>query len=105
MWEDGGMKAERTGKSHGVAWVVCIILALPIFYRLSVKPLHLSVHFLQDRHDRYYWQPAWLESYEAPAQRMDEWPLLREAFAPYDLWVGRQLVSLDVRFDPTISSP
>jgi hypothetical protein len=91
------MSPERSGKTHVAAWLAGIILAFPIFYRLSVPPLDCAAYF-HSRHDMYYWRPDWLKTYEAPARWMGEWPPLAKAFHPYDIWVRHRMYLIDPGF-------
>jgi hypothetical protein len=92
------MSTERSGKSHGTAWLACIILALPVVYRLSV-PLVVCVAYSHSRHDRYYWRPDWLRTYQVPAGWIDRWPPLEKALFSYDMWIRKRMSHLNPEFD------
>lgn len=84
------MSAERSGKSHGIAWTVIIIAAVPILYLLSVQPLiQLTVRATPSWP---YGAHRWLELYCTPMNAVHDVPWLGEVlWDDYAAWWERRL--------------
>jgi hypothetical protein len=54
------MSAERSGKSHTVAWTLATAVAIPAFYVLSVPPLWEATLTPP------YFVPEWVTAYNRP---------------------------------------
>ena len=88
------MSAERSGKSHGMAWTLAIIVAVPVLYFLSISPLACLI-----RRDLRGQPPRWFRSYSAPAGWLYHNTPLKAPLDAYSDWWFR-------RFDPVpLGSP
>ncbi|OAI56038.1 hypothetical protein AYO49_04915 [Verrucomicrobiaceae bacterium SCGC AG-212-N21] len=74
------MSAERSGKSHTVAWTLTTLVAALVFYLLSVAPLFYLIH----RYSSSLFVARCVDLYSTPyLWAADYMPFMR----PYEMWL------------------
>jgi hypothetical protein len=82
------MSAERQGKSHAMAWVLCI-LAVPVLYLLSVPPLlHCSMRDGMGILGPVLGVPTWVQEYSGPYNWIEANTPLRTPLFKYRVYWG-----------------
>jgi hypothetical protein len=88
------MSAERSSKSHAMAWAVTVMVGVPLLYLLSVAPI--TALFRKSPHiPRNAW--TWLNNYCRPASWISRNTALRKPLnAYYDWWCPPHRPELDM---------
>ncbi|RBP36978.1 hypothetical protein DES53_115119 [Roseimicrobium gellanilyticum] len=78
--------ADGSSYTRGLAWGLCLLVAVPVLYLLSVPPVVIYALDVAPRPPGVYGPPKWLVVYVAPAEWMITGTSFEDPMRKYSEW-------------------